>query len=220
MQLTLKFPATRTHHPISSWNGGIFKQNPLLFVLLHVSSIRHVCFLAYYLWYWKIMDTQVIYLREVKQNKNKVSKTWARKKLFSLKINRYIIFHMAFLINEYTSRSFVFLLWSGLDLTSSKLVTSCRQDPYGSKAYTGSRLDYVFINGLKPHIFMEWTQSFIYEVIQQHTDILIIFLLLNRIPEDTIYMCITYPTADTSTWTGEFVCMITNHKDKCQTRKI
>ena len=30
---------------------------------------------------------------------------------------------------------FVFLLRSGLDLTLSKLINSCRQDPYGSKAY-------------------------------------------------------------------------------------
>ena len=75
--------------------------------------------------------------------KNKVIKTWERKKLFSLKINRYVIFRMALLINICTSKNFVFLLQSGLDLTSSKLVTSCWQNPYGSKAYIGSRLDYL-----------------------------------------------------------------------------
>ena len=42
---------------------------------------------------------------------NKVIKTWERKKLFSHKINRYVIFRMTLLSYEYIVRSFLFLLW-------------------------------------------------------------------------------------------------------------
>ena len=44
---------------------------------------------------------------------------------------------------------FLMLLWSALDLTSRKLVTSCRQDPWGSKAYIGSQPDYGWYRKVK-----------------------------------------------------------------------
>ena len=63
-----------------------------------------------YLRYRKRVETpltsQVIYLRVKQKPSNKVIKTCKRKKLFSHKINRYVIFRMTLLSYEYTVSSF------------------------------------------------------------------------------------------------------------------